>query len=155
MANTNTNLNIASIDFDEIKLSLKEFLRSQETLKDYDFDGSVLNTIMDILAYNTHYSAFYANMVANEMFLDSAMMRPSIVSHAKALGYTPSSRKAASAVLNLSLSIAATTNTYLSRGSQFIGTDGSSVQYRFTLLDTVYANPDVSPPRFENVRGLS
>ena len=81
MANTNS-FNIIVLDFDEAKASLQAFLQSQDTLKDYNFDGSVLSTVLDVLAYNTHYQAFYANMVANEMFLDSAVLRPSVVSHA-------------------------------------------------------------------------
>lgn len=140
MANKNS-FNIIGLDFDEAKASLKAFLQSQDTLKDYNFDGSVLSTVLDVLAYNTHYQAFYANMVANEMFLDSAVLRPSVVSHAKALGYVPSSRRAAKAVLTISAPGASQT-TYLSRGSQFIGTDLAGTQYRFVLLDTIYANAE-------------
>ena len=138
MANTNS-FNIVGLDFQEAKDSLKAFLQSQDTLKDYNFDGSVLSTVLDVLAYNTHYQAFYANMVANEMFLDSAVLRPSVVSHAKTLGYVPTSRRAAKAVLTVSAPGASET-TYLSRGSEFIGTDPAGTQYRFVLLDTVYAD---------------
>jgi len=138
MANKNS-FNIIGLDFDEAKASLKAFLESQDTLKDYNFDGSVLSTILDVLAYNTHYQAFYANMVANEMFLDSAVIRPSVVSHAKALGYVPSSHRAAKAVLTVAAP-GASDSTYLTRGSEFIGTDLGGTQYRFVLLDTAYAN---------------
>jgi hypothetical protein len=138
MANTN-NFNIIGLDFDEAKASLQAFLQSQDTLKDYNFDGSVLSTVLDVLAYNTHYQAFYANMVANEMFLDSAVLRPSVVSHAKTLGYVPTSRRAAKAVLTVAAP-GASENTYLARGSEFVGTDLAGTQYRFVLLDTVYAN---------------
>lgn len=138
MPNTN-NFNVVGLDFDDAKSSLKAFLQSQETLKDYNFDGSVLSTVLDVLAYNTHYQAFYANMVANEMFLDSAVLRPSVVSHAKTIGYVPTSRRAAKAVLGVSAAGASET-TYLSRGSEFIGTDPAGTQYRFVLLDTVYAD---------------
>ncbi len=147
MANKNS-FNIVGLDFDEAKASLKSFLQSQDTLKDYDFDGSVLSTVLDVLAYNSHYQAFYANMVANEMFLDSAVLRPSVVSHAKALGYVPSSRRSAKAVLNIAANGASET-TYLSRGTEFVGTDGSGTQYRFVLLDTVYAN--AADQEFQNV----
>jgi len=94
MSNT-SNRPIQSLEFDEIKNNLKEFLRGQEQFKDYDFEGSALSVILDLLAYNTHYQAFYANMAANESFLDSAVMRQSVVSLAKHLNYTPRSKKAA------------------------------------------------------------
>ena len=148
MSNTNS-FNIVGLDFEDAKTSLKRFLQSQDTLKDYNFDGSVLNTILDVLAYNTHYQAFYANMVANEMFLDSAVLRPSVVSHAKTIGYVPSSRRASRAVLTVDVPGASET-TYLARGSEFIGTDSSGSQYRFILLDTVYA--DSTEGKFKSIR---
>ena len=146
----NNSFNIVGLDFSEAKESLKEFLKSQDTLKDYNFDGSVLNTILDVLAYNTHYNAFYANMVANEMFLDSAVLRPSVASHAKALGYVPTSRRSAKAVLDLVSVNAISEGSYLSRGTEFTGVDGNGTQYSFVLLDTAY--PTVSENAF---RGLS
>jgi len=138
MPNKN-NFNIVGLDFEDAKSSLKAFLQSQETLKDYNFDGSVINTVLDVLAYNTHYQAFYANMIANEMFLDSALLRPSVVSHAKTLGYVPTSRRAAKAVLGV-CAAGASESTYLSRGLQFTGIDPLGTEYSFILLDTVYAN---------------
>jgi hypothetical protein len=152
MGVTNNSFNIIGLDFDETKDSLKAYLSTQETLKDYNFDGSVLSTILDVLAYNTHYQAFYANMVANEMFLDSAILRPSVVSHAKALGYVPASKRAAYSVMNLKIADSenVTENTYLSRGSVFRGIDPAGIEYRFVLLDTVYANSQTRV--FENVK---
>ena len=97
MASANSNINIASLDFNDIKTNLRTFLSQQPTLKDYNFEGSALSVLLDILAYNTQYNAYYLNMVANEMFLDSAIMRPSVVSHAKLLDYTPKSAIAPSA----------------------------------------------------------
>ena len=139
---TNANaLNVVGLDFSEAKASLQSFLESQETLKDYNFNGSVLSTILDIMAYNTHYQGFYANMVANEMFLDSAVLRPSIASHAKQLGYTPQSARAAKATLTVPISSgSSTTDTYLARGSEFTGTDPEGSQYKFILLENAYAN---------------
>ena len=91
----NTNkLRVSDLDFDKIKSNLKTFLKSQAQFKDYDFEGSSLSVLVDLLAYNTHYNSFYANMIANEMFLDTAVFRESIVSKAKMLGYTPTSRNA-------------------------------------------------------------
>ena len=69
---SNTNIQIADLDFDRIKSSLKTYLKGQSTFQDYDFEGSALSTLIDILAYNTHYQAYYMNMLANEMFLDTA-----------------------------------------------------------------------------------
>ena len=94
---------IRELDFDQIKKSLKDYLRGQEKFKDYDFEGSTLNIILDLLSYNTHYQAFYANMVANEAFLDSAVARNSVVSLAKHLDYRPRSNKASRVLVNIEL----------------------------------------------------
>lgn len=145
MSNSNS-FNIVGLDFEEAKASLQTFLQSQDTLKDYNFDGSVLSTLLDVLAYNTHYQAFHTNMVANEMFLDSAVLRPSVVSHAKALGYVPSSRRASKAVLSVAAA-GAGSSTYLSRGTEFTGVNPAGTQYRFILLDTVYATGEM----FKNI----
>ena len=144
---TNNSFNIVGLDFEEAKSSLKSYLKSQDTLKDYNFDGSVLNTILDVLAYNTHYQSFYANMVANEMFLDSAVLRPSVVSHAKTIGYVPSSRRSSKAVLNI-IPTTLSPDIFLTKGVEFIGTDPAGTQHRFVLLDTIYTN---SAGIFENV----
>lgn len=138
---SNNSLNVVGLDFNQTKSSLVAYLSSQETLKDYNFDGSILSTILDVLAYNTHYQAFYANMVANEMFLDSAVMRPSVVSHAKTIGYTPQSNRASTAVIDITPT---TTNTdsFLRRGAEFTGVDSEGTSYRFVLTDTVYTNED-------------
>jgi hypothetical protein len=97
------NTPIRELDFDQIKQSLKDYLRGQDKFKDYNFEGSTLNIILDLLAYNTHYQAFYANMVANEAFLDSAVVRNSVVSLAKHLNYRPRSKKAANIIVNVEL----------------------------------------------------
>lgn len=97
------NTPIRELDFDQIKRSLKDYLRGQEQFKDYDFEGSTMNILLDLLAYNTHYQAFYANMVANEAFLDSAVVRNSVVSLAKHLDYRPRSKKAARILVNVEL----------------------------------------------------
>jgi hypothetical protein len=96
MANT-TKLSVGYLDFDSVKLSLRDFLRSQDTFKDYDFEGSGLSILLDVLSMNTHYFGFYMNMIANEMFLDSANLRSSVVSLAKMLNYTPRSITSAQA----------------------------------------------------------
>ena len=96
-----SNLRIAELDFDQIKTNLKTFLNAQTEFTDYDFEGSGLSTLLDVLAYNTHYNAYLANMVVNEMFLDSAVKRSSAVSIAKHLGYTPVSARGAVANLDI------------------------------------------------------
>jgi len=96
-----SNLRIAELDFDQIKTNLKTYLHAQSEFTDYDFEGSGLSTLLDILAYNTHYNAYLANMVVNEMFLDSAVKRSSAVSIAKHLGYTPVSARGAVANLDI------------------------------------------------------
>ena len=96
-----SNIKITELDFDILKENLKDFLKGQEEFQDYDFDGSGLQILLDILSANTHYNAIYQNMIANEMFLDSAVLRESVVSRAKVLGYTPNSIKASQAEITL------------------------------------------------------
>ena len=96
---SNPQLNIGNLDFDDIKKSIKTYLSQQDTFKDYDFEGSGLSTILDILSYNTMYYAFYSNMIANEMFLDTAQKLSSVISLAKPLGYVvPGARSAVGTV---------------------------------------------------------
>lgn len=95
------NQRIAELDFDAIKANLKTFLSSQTEFSDYNFEGSALSTLLDLLAVNTHYIGFYANMMANEAFLDTAVKRASVVSLAKHLGYTPRSARGAIAVVDI------------------------------------------------------
>jgi len=97
------NLRISELDFDTIKTNLKDFLRAQNEFTDYDFEGSGLSVLIDILAYNTHYNAYLANMVNNEMFLDSAVKRASLVSISKHLGYTPTSTRGSRATINITV----------------------------------------------------
>ena len=105
MAN-NKKINVTELDFDAIKANLKTFLQEQAEFQDYDFEGSGLSVILDILAYNTHYNALYNNLAVNEMFLDSAIKRNSVVSLAKTLGYTPRSAKCSEAVVNITITSA-------------------------------------------------
>lgn len=97
----NNSINLVNLDFDTLKDSLKTYLRGQSKFSDYDFDGSNMSVLLDLLTYNTHLNAFYLNMVTSEMFLDSAQLRNSVISIAKALNYTPRSTKSSRAVLNL------------------------------------------------------
>lgn len=96
----NNRINIASLEFDQIKENLKDFLRGQEQFSDFDFEGSNMSVLLDVLAYNTHYNAMYMNMSLNEVFLDSASKRDSVVSLAKGLGYLPRSATSAKTVID-------------------------------------------------------
>ncbi len=103
MANSDAKLKVAELDFDNIRDNLKQYLKSQSEFSDYNFEGSGMAVLLDLLSYNTHYMGYYLNMVANEMFIDTALTRQSVVSHAKLLGYTPRSRVAARAAVDLTI----------------------------------------------------
>jgi len=92
---------IVELDFAAVKQQLKDYLRSQTQFKDYNFEGSNMSVLLDVLAYNTYHNNFYTNMAVNEMFLDSAMLRNSVISHSKELNYLPRSRKSAKAVVRI------------------------------------------------------
>ena len=97
-------LNVTELDFDNIKANLKTFLNSQTEFADYNFEGSGLAVLIDLLAYNTHYNGILAHMLANENFIDSAIKRESVVSIAKALGYTPRSSRCSGSKRRLCIS---------------------------------------------------
>lgn len=110
----NNKINISDLDFDLIKTNLKEFLKTQDQFTDYDFEGSGLNVLLDVLAYNTHYNAMYTNLAINEMFLDSASKRDSVISIANNYGYLPVSRKASQATISMTVPIGSNTTSTLS-----------------------------------------
>lgn len=97
--------NVTELDFDAIKASLKTHLKSQARFKDYDFEGSNMSVLLDVLAYNTYQNNFYANMAFSEMFLDSAQLKDSVISHAKELNYLPRSRVSSNAKINLAFTV--------------------------------------------------
>jgi hypothetical protein len=136
------NLRIAELDFDAIKSNLKEYLQSQDTFSDYDFEGSGLSILLDILAYNTHYNAYLANMVVNEMFLDSAVKRSSAVSIAKHLGYTPTSVTGSTAVLDVTVTNPSGNPTSLTieRYTTFTSTINNK-NYNFLTTEPVTTTP--------------
>ena len=101
MAVANSYLQVTELDFNEIRSNLKSYLSSQTQFQDYDFEGSAMSVLLDLLSYNTHYNSYYVNMLANEMFLDTAQQRDSVVSNAKLVGYTPISAVGASANVTL------------------------------------------------------
>ena len=139
MAVNDRRLEVTEFDFDEVKENLKIFLRSQNEFTDYDFEGSGMNILLDVLAYNTHYLGFNANMLANEMFLDSASLRSSIVSHSKTLGYVPTSARAAKATVDVTLNTNETTIT-MPAGTVF-NTTVDAISYKFsTITDITKSN---------------
>jgi hypothetical protein len=146
-------LRITELDFDTIKANLKGFLNQQSTFTDYDFDGSGLSILLDILAYNTHYNAYYLNMVANEAFLDTALLRDSAVSHAKTLGYTPYSNRSSVATINFeATSSSSNTGTLtLPAGFSFLSESIDNKSYNFIVLDDTTVTKANSTYLFENL----
>jgi hypothetical protein len=146
-------LNVSDLNFDSIKANLIAFLSQQEEFADYNFSGSALSTIVDLLAYNTHYNGVLATMLANEMFIDSAIKRSSVVSIAKALGYTPTSTRSAKITANITVT---PSNTYtsniatLSKNAIFKGVNDSG-QYTFYALEDSYADRVDNKFIFNNV----
>ena len=130
-------LKVTELDFDTIKTNLKNFLKQQSEFQDYDFEGSGLSVLMDILAYNTHYNAYYINMIANESFLDTALLRNSVVSHAKKLGYVPRSTSAPRAIVNVTIDSGSPTSGSLTlpKGYSFLSNDIDGVSYNFVTLE--------------------
>lgn len=139
MAEEKAALRVTELDFLEIKENLKTFLRSQEQFADFDFDGAGMNVLLDILAYNTHYMAFYQNMIANEMFIDSAQLRPSVISHAKLMNYVPSGQKGATAIINIQAAPSLSedndrTTITLDKYTKLMGSDIDGVNYPFVTI---------------------
>jgi len=141
MATSNTALRVAELDFFRIRDNLKNYLRSQSTFTDYDFEGSGMSVLLDVLAYNTHYNAFYLNMAANEAFLDTAQVRQNILSQAKAINYVPASPQGASAKINIvatpSLAEDNSINVItLDKYTRIIGQDIHGENYTFVTINS-------------------
>lgn len=130
-----TNLNVTELDFDQIKNNLKNYLKTQSTFSDHDFEGSGLSVLLDVLAYNTHYNAMTAHFALNEAFLDSAQIRGNVVTRAKLLGYTPRSTLSPKAVIDIVVDVTAEVGTLpstltLPRGTKLNTlVDGEEYQY--------------------------
>jgi len=133
-----SKLNISQLDFDQIKANLKRFLSNQSQFKDYDFEGSGMSVLLDLLAYNTHYLSYNANILANEMFIDTADLRNSIVSLAKSLGYTPNSPRAPVASLSIVVNDATGNSLTMGAGTKFTtSVDGTSYSFVTTSSNTI------------------
>jgi len=141
----NSSISLTQLDFNEYKASLKAYLTEQQEFKDYDFDGSNLSVLLDVLAYNTYQNAFYMNMVSNEMFLDSARLRDSVISHAKELNYLP--RSFTSAKANIRLTITPTdankNSIVVPKGTGFISRV-DDYTYTFTTSENIVITNKVS-----------
>jgi len=132
---------VSNLDFQQIKASLKEYLRSQTDFTSYDFEGSTMNVLLDVLAYNTYYTAFNANMAVNELFLDSATIRDNVVALAKQLGYKPKSRTAPEAKISFTVTYPQTApkTAVLKKGSGF------TTSYEDTLYSYVAVEDQTAP----------
>jgi len=143
-------VNFANLDFDQIKTTLKNYLKANSNFTDYDFEGSNLSTILDVLAYNTYITSYNANMVANEVFIDSATLRENVVSLARNIGYVPKSRKAATATVSFFVDTSSITpppvTLTLHKGS-IASTSGSfgNQSFVFSILQ------DITVPVFNNI----
>jgi hypothetical protein len=148
---TQSQLQLSSIDFDTLKENFKQFLKTQSVFVDYDFEGSNINVLLDVMSYNTYLNSFYLNMVASEMFLDSAQKYDSIISHAKELNYLPRSAKSGTALVNLTLETNITSGIItIPKGTRFAGINANGT-YTFT---TSQAETISSPTTTYNLRNL-
>ena len=145
-----TKLEISELDFDGIKANLKTFLSQQDEFTDYDFEGSGMSVLLDTLAYNTHYLAYNANMLANEMFIDSADLRSSVVSKAKQVGYTPTSTSASTATIDVLVNSASGASLTMSRGTKFTTTVNEQ-SYAFVNNADVTITPTDGVYKFSNL----
>ena len=147
-----TKLQVTELDFDDIKNNLKTYMKNQEEFKDYNFEGSALSTLIDLLSYNTHYLAMNANLAVNESFLDTATLRSSVVSHAKTLGYTPRSARAPIAYLDVTINAnaAAIPSVTMSKGTKF-STQVDGTTYSFVSNTDLTTTPSNGILRFSNV----
>jgi len=146
----NHKLNISDLDFDQIKTNLKTFLQSQSEFQDYNFEGSGLSILIDVLSYNTHYLAYLANMSTNEIYLDSADIRNNIVSLAKMVGYTPTSVRAPKADVDIVVNNASGTSLTMNKGTIF-STTVDDVQYQYVTNGDITITPSSGVYRFSNV----
>ena len=136
----NGKLIVSDLDFSDIKDNLKKFLQSQTQFQDYDFEGSGLSILLDILSYNTHYMAYLANMSTNELYLDSADIRNNIVSLAKMLGYTPNSPRAPKASINVVVNNGTGTSITMAKGTVFTSTQNDTT-YQYINNEDITTTP--------------
>ena len=145
-----TKLQVTELDFDDIKANLKTFMKNQTEFSDYNFEGSGLSALIDLLAYNTHYLGMNANMAINEAYLDTATLRSSVVSHAKTLGYTPRSARAPVAYLDVTVNNSSLSSVTVAKGTKFT-TQVDGTNYAFVVNDARTTTPLNGILRFTNL----
>ena len=146
--------NFANLDFEQVKTTLREYLKENSKFTDYDFEGSNLSTILNVLAYNTYITSYNANMVANEVFIDSATLRENVVSLARNIGYLPKSRKAARGVISFTVNTTgiSPTPSNLTLKKGIVATSSGSFgkqSYVFSILE------DITVPVFDNTASFT
>ena len=135
-------VNFSNIDFDQIKVSIRDYLKANSNFTDYDFEGSNLSTIVDALAYNTYISSYNANMVSNEVFIDSATLRENIVSLARNIGYVPKSRKSATATISFEVNVSGNNVSTVTLQPGIVATSSllfGKTSYVFSVLEETKA----------------
>ena len=143
--------NFTNLDFDQIKTSIKDYLRANSSFSDFDFDGSNFSVLIDTLAYNTYITAFNSNMVVNESFLDSATLRENVVSLAGNIGYTPRSRTAANAQISFDVSITNSVSSVTLQPGIVCTGDVDNETYTFAITEPVSTNVVDGVAKFENI----
>jgi hypothetical protein len=145
---------LSNLDYADIRLALKEYIQSTSDFTDYDFEGSALSTLIDVLAYNTYYTAFNTNMVVNELFIDSATLRDNVVALAKQLGYTPKSIVAPTAVITFNVdftgSVPQNNQIILERGTGFVARSDNNL-YQYVVIEDVKRSIVSNQAIFDNV----
>ena len=149
---TSKRLDVSDLDYDQIRNNLKLFLQNQAEYSDYDFEGSGMSVLLDLLAYNTHYLSYNANMLSNELYLDSADIRKNVVALAKQLGYTPTSVSAPQAVIDITVNNVPTTvaSITMAKGTTF-GTTIDQINYNFITNEAITIQPTDGVYKFSNV----
>ena len=151
--NSKGRIEITDLDFDTVKDNFKTFLSQQTHFTDYNFEGSGMSVLMDLLAYNTHYMAFHANMLANEMFIDTALTRSASVSHAKALGYLPSSTKSSCAYVDVTVKgVPISQTTLVMAAGTIFTTTVNDVSYQFVTIGDHTATSDTGTFTFTGIK---
>jgi len=143
--------NFTNLDFDQIKTSIKDYLRANSNFSDFDFDGSNFSVLIDTLAYNTYITAFNSNMVVNESFLDSATLRENVVSLASNIGYTPRSRTAANAQISFDVTISNSVSSVTLQPGIVCTGDVDNETYTFAITEPISVNVVDGVAKFENI----
>ena len=128
----NSTIRVTDLNFNQIKNNLRAFLRTKPEFTDYDFEGSGLSNLLDLLAYNTYQQSVYVNMVGNEMFLDSAQIRNNVVARAKMLGYIPTSARGSQATLKITVTPSTNVTSVTVASNTLFTSTLDGIQYKFT-----------------------